>query len=73
MDAIVDTTVVIHLIRRYQPALSWFTNNQIYGVTFPTWMEVMEGRPAKLIKRSQNIFSRNLNCSISHRQINNGR
>jgi hypothetical protein len=36
MDAIVDTTVVIHLIRRYQPALSWFTNNQIYGVTFPT-------------------------------------
>jgi predicted nucleic acid-binding protein len=47
MDAIVDTTVVIHLLRRYQPALVWFNNNQVYGVTSTTWLEVMEGTTSK--------------------------
>lgn len=47
MDAIVDTTVVIHLLRRYQPALVWFNNTQVYGVTSATWMEVMEGTTGK--------------------------
>ncbi len=47
MDAIVDTTVAIHLLRRYQPALAWFNNNQVYGVTSTTWMEVMEGTTGK--------------------------
>ena len=47
MDAIVDTTVVVHLLRRYKPALAWFNNAQIYGVTFATWMEVMEGTTSK--------------------------
>jgi predicted nucleic acid-binding protein len=47
MDAIVDTTVVVHLLRRYQPALAWFNNQQIYGVTSITWMEVMEGATRK--------------------------
>lgn len=47
MDAVVDTTVVIHLLRRYQPALAWFNNNQVYGVTSTTWLEVMEGTTGK--------------------------
>jgi len=47
MDAVVDTTVVIHLLRRYQPALAWFNNNQVYGVTSTTWLEVLEGTPGK--------------------------
>lgn len=47
MDAVVDTTVVVHLLRRYQPALAWFNNQQIYGVTSITWMEVMEGATSK--------------------------
>jgi len=47
MDALVDTTVVIHLLRRYQPALAWFNNNQVYGVTSTTWLEVMEGTTSK--------------------------
>ncbi|MEB2288121.1 MAG: PIN domain-containing protein [Anaerolineae bacterium] len=47
MDAIVDTTVVIHLLRRHLPALAWFNNNQVYGVTSTTWMEVMEGTTGK--------------------------
>ena len=47
MDAVLDTTVVIHLLRRYQPALTWFNNPQIYGVPSITWMEVMEGTTSK--------------------------
>lgn len=47
MDAIVDTTVVIHLLRRYKPALAWFNNNQVYGVISTTWLEVMEGATSK--------------------------
>jgi predicted nucleic acid-binding protein len=47
MDAILDTTVVIHLLRRYQPALAWFRNSQVYGVTSATWLEVMEGTTSK--------------------------
>ncbi len=47
MDAVVDTTVVIHLLRRYRPALAWFNNNQVYGVTSTTWLEVMEGTTGK--------------------------
>jgi len=31
MDALLDTTVVIHLIRRYQPALAWFRTTNTYG------------------------------------------
>ncbi len=26
IDAILDTTVVLHLYRKYQPALAWFNN-----------------------------------------------
>ncbi|MBN2303728.1 MAG: PIN domain-containing protein [Anaerolineae bacterium] len=47
MDAILDTTVVIHLLRRYQPALAWFNTTQVYGITSTTWMEVMEGTTGK--------------------------
>jgi predicted nucleic acid-binding protein len=47
MEAVVDTTVVIHLLRRYKPALAWFNNNQTYGVTSTTWMEVMQGTTSK--------------------------
>jgi len=47
MDAILDTTVIVHLWRRYPPALNWFRNSQVYGVTSTTWMEVMRGSTSK--------------------------
>lgn len=28
IDAILDTTVVLHLFRKYQPAINWFGNQQ---------------------------------------------
>ncbi len=47
MDAIVDTTVIVHLLRRYKPALAWFKADLICGVTSTTWMEVMAGATSK--------------------------
>lgn len=47
MDALLDTTVVIHLLRRYQPALTWFRTTMIYGIPSTTWLEVMEGTTSK--------------------------
>jgi hypothetical protein len=43
IDAVLDTTVILHLFRKYQPAIYWFYNPQRYGVTSITWVEVMEG------------------------------
>lgn len=48
MDAVLDTTVVVHLLRRYQPALDWFNTSQIYAITSATWLEVMEGTTSKV-------------------------
>ncbi len=47
IDAVLDTTVVLHLYRKYRPALDWFSNQQRYGVTSITWLEVMEGASNK--------------------------
>lgn len=42
--AIADTTVVIHLYRRYAPALEWYaTLTQPLGLTSITWLEVIYG------------------------------
>lgn len=47
IDAVLDTTVILHLFRKYSPAISWLNNPQRYGVTPTTWMEVMEGASNK--------------------------
>jgi predicted nucleic acid-binding protein len=47
IDAVLDITVVLHLFRKYPPAINWFNNQQRYGVTSITWLEVMEGASNK--------------------------
>lgn len=47
IDALLDTTVVLHLYRKYRPAIIWFNNQQRYGATSITWLEVMEGASNK--------------------------
>jgi predicted nucleic acid-binding protein len=47
IDAVLDTTVILHLFRNYLPAINWFNNQQRYGVTSITWLEVMEGATNK--------------------------
>ncbi len=46
--AIVDTTVIIHLYRRYAPALTWYTSiSQLLSMTPISWLEVMYGAGSK--------------------------
>jgi len=45
--AIVDSTFIMHLFRRYQPAITWFDSNQRFSITSISWMEVMVGVPNK--------------------------
>ncbi|MBX3066043.1 MAG: hypothetical protein KF726_23895 [Anaerolineae bacterium] len=42
--AVADSTVIIHILRQYSPALVWInTLDQPVGVTPITWLEVMDG------------------------------
>ena len=46
--ALVDTTVIVHLYRRYAPALTWYgSQSQRLGITPITWMEVIDGAGSK--------------------------
>src|SRR5690349_324229 len=46
--AIADTTVIVHLYRRYAPALAWYgLLPQPLSITSITWMEVMYGAGSK--------------------------
>jgi predicted nucleic acid-binding protein len=45
---IVDTTVIVHLYRRYEPALAWYgALTQPLGITPITWMEIIYGAGSK--------------------------
>jgi len=57
MKAILDTTVILHLFRKYVPAVSWLEDPQLYAVTAITWLEVLEGATSKaVLARSQAIL-----------------
>lgn len=47
IEAILDTTVILHLFRKYPPALQWLNLPRRYAVTSVTWLEVMEGTSNK--------------------------
>jgi predicted nucleic acid-binding protein len=46
--ALIDTTVIVHLLRRYAPAHDWYGSQaQRLSITSVTWLEVMSGAPNK--------------------------
>lgn len=47
IDAILDTTVLIHLFRKYHPAVQWLNTQRKYAVTVISWLELMEGASSK--------------------------
>lgn len=45
---LVDTTVLIHLLRHYASALTWYgSQSQRLSLASMTWLEVMQGAPNK--------------------------
>lgn len=48
MIAVVDTTVIVHLLRHYTPALAWFRlQTQRLSMTTTGWLEIMGGATSK--------------------------
>jgi predicted nucleic acid-binding protein len=49
MDALVDTSILIDIYRRFSPAMSWLQANSglILGITSVVWMEVLLGAQDK--------------------------
>jgi predicted nucleic acid-binding protein len=50
ITALIETNVVVDVIRRYLPALSWLQaqNQPTLGITPIIWMEVIAGGPTKI-------------------------
>lgn len=45
---LVDSTVIVHLLRRYAPAVVWHgSQSQRVTISSITWLEVMEGTTSK--------------------------
>ncbi len=54
---IVDTTVIVHLYRRYEPALVWYGSlTEPLGVTSISWMEVIYGAGSKAKQAASKIL-----------------
>ncbi|MDX2078692.1 MAG: PIN domain-containing protein [bacterium] len=43
MLGLLDSTVIVHLLRHYNPALNWFDASQTFGISSITWMEIVVG------------------------------
>lgn len=56
--AVVDTTVLIHLLRGDAVAAQWLATQPRLAMTSISWLEVMQGAPGKRGEtRSLNLFS----------------
>jgi predicted nucleic acid-binding protein len=55
-DAILDTSILIDLLRAFQPATSWFAGlgRQRLAITPVVWMEIVQGATDR-VKRAQAI------------------
>lgn len=56
VNGVLDTTVVLHLFRKYPPAIDWIKKPQLYGVTAITWFEVMRGASSKAHQAQSKIL-----------------
>lgn len=47
MIELLDSTVIVHLLRNYNPALNWFDATKTFGIASITWMEIVIGTTSK--------------------------
>ena len=51
-DAFLDTSVVIDLLRGYEPAKQWFAAQNNLALSRVVWLEVLEGAPNRAAQRA---------------------
>lgn len=58
MNALLDTSILIDLARKFPPALAWFVNqqNSVFGVSTMAYMEMMTGDENKIAQRRTRVF-----------------
>lgn len=49
--ALVDSSVVIDLLRGYSPAVTWYATQSDLGISRIVWLELIEGAPNKQKQR----------------------
>jgi predicted nucleic acid-binding protein len=59
VDCLLDTSVIVDLIRRYPPAVLWIATQDNSGVTAVVWMEIIDGTRDKIaLQRAQKVLER---------------
>ena len=60
VDALLDTAIVVDLLRAYTPAAQWINSqNQTFGVTKFVWMEIVRGCEDKpSLRRATQLLER---------------
>ena len=43
VKALLDTSILIDLLRRFTPAITWFTNQSDLGISSVVWLELLQG------------------------------
>ena len=52
VDALLDTSIIIDVLRNYEPAVEWLNNNtESLGITWYTWLEIVQGCNSKREER----------------------
>jgi hypothetical protein len=79
VDAIVDTAIIVDLLRSYAPAVAWRTSqsNKILGATLVTKMEIISGVPnavamrytAKFIEQFDTVDTQPIDLSWAYAQL----
>jgi predicted nucleic acid-binding protein len=51
VDALLDTAVVVDMLRGHPPATAWLATQRQLGVTTIVWLEIIEGTPNRRAQR----------------------
>lgn len=52
IDALLDTSIIVDILRDYAPAVDWLENNtEELGITYYTWLEIIQGCNSKREER----------------------
>jgi predicted nucleic acid-binding protein len=52
VDALLDTAVVVDVLRGHLPAVAWLATQRNMGVTTVVWLEILEGTPNRQAQRT---------------------
>ena len=52
VDGLLDTSVIVDLLRDYAPARDWLRGQENLGVTPIVWMEIIQGAEDKIAMHS---------------------